>query len=157
MHDQARRACVESRGRRLVTVILGWPPEKLDPRRLSPGDRCGMTEKLDAAIAGVRLSILTRQAVQDSLAKLRDAGLALSTCNHYRAGARAFSNWCQKAGRTRENVLRGVTGFNAKEDRRHDRRTISLEELFRLIDATQSAPDFAGMSGMARAYATAWP
>src|SRR5262245_54579792 len=52
--------------------------------------------------------------------------------NQVRAGSargapiKALSAWCHDTHRSREDVLRGVTGFNAKEDRRHDRRTISL-------------------------------
>ena len=44
----------------------------------------------------------------------------------------------------REDILRGVTGFNAKEDPRHDRRTLSLDELRRLIEAAQTGPMVAG-------------
>ena len=33
-----------------------------------------------------------------------------------------------------------MTGFNAKEDRRHDRRTLALDELRKLIDAAATRP-----------------
>ncbi len=35
-----------------------------------------------------------------------------------------------------------MTGFNAKEDRRHDRRTLALDELRKLIDAAAIGPVF---------------
>jgi integrase len=44
-----------------------------------------------------------------------------------------------------------MTGFNTKEDRRHYRRTLSLEELTRLIAVAERGPDFQAMSGQARA------
>ena len=118
-----------NRLRRLVTVVLGSSPMALDPRRLAPDGRRDMTPKLVAAITNARLSTLTRQKVQDAIARFQAAGSSLQTCNHYRAAARAFSTWTWKNGRTREDNLRGVTGFNAKEDPRHDRRTIALDEL----------------------------
>ena len=139
-----------NRARRLVTVVLGSSPSALDPRRLAPCDRRDMTTKLTTAIEKARLSTLSRQKVQDALAQLQAAGSSLQTCNHYRAAARAFSTWAWKNGRTRENFLRGVTGFNAKEDPRHDRRTIALDELRRLIDAAEHGPEVMGMSGPAR-------
>ncbi len=62
----------------------------------------------------------------------------------------AFTKWCYDTHRIRE-PLRGVSGFNAKEDRRHDRRTLSLADLRRLIDAAQRGACFEKMTGSARA------
>jgi integrase len=53
--------------------------------------------------------------------------------------------------RTRDDSLHGVKGFNAREDRRHDRRTVSLEELRVLTEATQRGHERVGMTGPARA------
>lgn len=139
-----------NRVRRLVTVILGSPPDRFDPRSLPAADRRKMTEKLTAAMARARLSSLTAESVQNAMARIRDSGSSLQTCNHYRATARAFSKWLYDKHRTREHVLRGVTGYNAKEDRRHDRRTLGLEELRRLIEAAHDGPTIAGMTGPAR-------
>jgi integrase len=150
-HTSKHAEHTSNRVRRLVTVLLGSAPSQFDPRRLAPEERSEMTSKLDAAIARARLPILTCEAVQDALARFRDAGASLQTCNHYRAAARAFSNWCYKSGRVRVDELRGVSGFNAKEDRRHDRRTLGLDELQKLIDATHQGPDIAGLSGPTRA------
>ncbi len=46
--------------------------------------------------------------------------------------------------------MHGVKGFNVEEDRRHDRRTLSLDELRKLTEAAQRGPDVMGMSGPAR-------
>jgi integrase len=48
-------------------------------------------------------------------------------------------------------VLFGVEGYNAKEDPRHDRRTVSIEEQKRLIAATEAAGRYAKMTGPHRA------
>ena len=98
-----------------------------------------------------RLPQLTPGSVQEALKGLRDEGLSLQTVNHHRTAIRAFSKWCWKDGRTRTDVLAGVTGFNAKEDRRHDRRTLGLEQLRRLIEVTHAGPPWRKMTGPARA------
>ena len=68
-----------------------------------------------------------------------------------RAAIKSFSKWCYNTRRTREEFLRGVTGFNAKEDPRHDRRTIALDELRRLISAAERGPEIMGLTGPTRA------
>ena len=47
--------------------------------------------------------------------------------------------------------LRGLEGFNAKADRRHDRRTMSVEELHKLIKVALTGRTIMGMTGEARA------
>jgi site-specific recombinase XerD len=65
-------------------------------------------------VATARLSDLTAERVQAALATLKMEGRALATCNHHRAAIKAFSKWCDDTHRAKEDVLRGVTGFNAK-------------------------------------------
>jgi site-specific recombinase XerC len=89
--------------------------------------------------------------VQEALKALCDQGLSLQTVNHHRTAIRAFSKWCRKSGRTRTDCLAGVTGFNAKEDRRHDRRTLGVDELRVLIEATHSGPPWRKLTGPTRA------
>jgi integrase len=76
---------------------------------------------------------------------------AQQSCSRYRAAIRTFSKWCHDTHRTREHLLRGVKDFNAKEDSRHDRRTISLDELQRLIAVAEQGPEVLGMAGPVRA------
>ncbi len=105
-----------------------------------------------ATVAKVdRLSDLTPARIQAALSSLRDEGKSLATCNHHRAAIRGFSRWAWKDGRLRDDPLVGVAGFNAKEDRRHDRRTLSIEELSRLIRAAHEGPTYRKMTGPARA------
>ena len=80
------------------------------------------------------------ERVQTALATFRESGRSAQTCNHYRACIRALVRWAWTTGRLRENPLVGLTGYNAKEDRRHDRRTLSLDELQRLIECCRARP-----------------
>lgn len=98
-----------------------------------------------------RLGELTPSRVQEVLAALGRGGLSLGTLNHHRAAVRGFTRWLCKDGRLRHDPLAGVVGYNAKEDRRHDRRTIGVEELRRLIAAAEAGPMHRRMSGPARA------
>ena len=70
---------------------------------------------------------------------------------------RAFARWCWRTGRLRDQPLVGLTGFNAKEDRRHDRRTISLDELQRLIAVAEQGPAYQAMTGRCERCAIDWP
>ena len=89
---------------------------------------------------GLRHNRLAKEPPRSPLKSLCNEGLSLQTVNHHRTAIRAFSKWCWKSGRTRTDCLAGVTGFNAKEDRRHDRRTLGVDELRVLIEAAHSGP-----------------
>jgi integrase len=102
-------------------------------------------------VASARLSDLTAKRVQKVLATLQAEGRSLGTCNHYRTAIKAFSKWRYDTHRMKEDALRGVRGYNAKEDRRHDRRTISLDELQRLIAVAEQGPVVLGVAGPVRA------
>jgi integrase len=140
-----------NRVRRLVAVILGSTEAMQDHRQRKPEDRGTVAEAFNTAIGSARLSSMTREKAQDAIGKLRDAGWSLQTCNHYRASMRAFSKWCKKSGRTREDVLLEITPYNAKEDPRHERRAISLEEQQKLITAAHHGKTVMGMTGPERA------
>ena len=102
-------------------------------------------------VALSRFSDLTRDRVRHALARLRGEGRSLATCNHHRAAVKGFVKWCYDTHRIREDTLRGVAGFNVKEDPRHERRTLSLDELRCVIEAAQSGESFKSMTGPMRA------
>ncbi len=140
------------RGRRIVAIIRGARLADIDPPKNAKRAELARYEATLADwVAPARLSDLTADRVQEALATLRKEGRSLATCNHYRTAIKAFSKWCHDAHRTRDDALRGVKGYNAKEDRRHDRRTISLDELQRLIEAADRGPVVMGLTGPARA------
>ena len=66
-------------------------------------------------------------------------------------GERTLSRWLVRDQRLRDDPLVGVTGYNAQEDPRHERRTIGLDELRRLIAAAHDGPAYKQMTGPARA------
>lgn len=139
------------RVRRLVAVMCGAKPDEVDGKRMTRVECKKARDEMARKIGAARLSMLTGDKVQDGLATFRDSGRSLETCNHYRRAIRGFAQWAFKNGRLRENPLNGLTGFNAKEDRRHDRRTISLEELLRLVAVADQGRKFMGMTGPSRA------
>jgi len=143
------------RVRRFVAVMFGANPDDIDAKKMSRAKCKEVRETISRLISRARLSDLTPAKVQAALARFRDANRSLQTCNHYRAAVRAFCRWAWTDGRLREHPLVGVTGYNAKEDRRHDRRTISLAELRRLVEAAHHGPAVLGMTGEARACAIA--
>ena len=140
------------RARRVVAILMGAKLVEIEPAK---NEKHVDIPKFEATlakwVASARLSDLTADRVQGALATLKREGRALATCNHHRAAVKAFSLWLYDSRRAKEDVLRGVTGFNAKEDRRHDRRTVSIEELHKLIDAARRGSEVMGMSGQARA------
>jgi integrase len=140
------------RARRFAAIVNGGRLAEIDPPKTATKaarDRAAQT--VDSLLNSARLEDLTPDAVQRALAVLRAGGRSLATCNHHRAAVRAFSRWAWRDGRTAEDALAGVTGFNAKEDRRHDRRTLGLDDLRRLIRAAQGGTPYRGMTGPARA------
>jgi integrase len=140
------------RVRRIVAMIRGARLADIDPpKNAKRADLSRYEAKLTEWVAPARLTDLTTDRVQATLAALRMEGRSLQTCNHYRTAVKAFSKWCQESHRIREDALLGVKGYNAKEDRRHDRRTLSLGELTRLIEVTERGPTIMGLTGPARA------
>ena len=139
------------RVRRLIAVMFGANPNDIDGKTMSRAKQEEARETIGRLVARAHLSDIATERVQAALAKFRDAGRSAQTCNHYRAGIRAFARWAKRTGRVREYPLEGLTGYNAKEDRRHDRRTLSLEELTRLIQAADEGPVYQAMTGSVRA------
>jgi integrase len=140
-----------ARARRVVALAMGAKLRDVEPAQHNKtADVAKAARNLADYLARAHLSDLTEERVQKALATLRREGRSLQTLVHHRAAARAFSKWCRDTRRTQEDDLRGVKGFNVKEDRRHDRRTVSVEELQRLIQAAEQGPVVLGMTGPVR-------
>ena len=140
-HERAGKLAALARGARLADLEPGRSREAREKAARTLAD----------AMRSARLSDLASDRIQVGLARLREAGKANQTANHYRAALRAFSRWAWDNGRLRESPMRGVKGFNVEEDRRHERRSLSDDELARLIRAAGSGPDLFGMTGPLRA------
>jgi integrase len=116
--------------------------------------------KIDRAQAEVQkwvesayVADLTTENVQHALSMLVNGGRSLQTANNRRCAIKSFAKWLHDTHTVREVILRGGTGYNAKEDLRHDRRTVSVDELRRLIEAAERGPMRCGLSGQARSLA----
>jgi hypothetical protein len=66
-----------NRVRRLVAMMLGAKEALNDHRRLLPKDRSEVARKIASAIGPARLSSLTRDKVQDAIARFKTAGWSL--------------------------------------------------------------------------------
>jgi integrase len=140
------------RAGKLVALARGSRLADLEPGRKAEALIRG-AKALATALGAARLSNLAPEMIQAALAGLRDAGKANQTVNHYWAALRAFLRWASDRGRLRDNPMRGVSGYNAEEDVRHARRSLSDGELARLVAVAQAGPERWGMPGSLRAMA----
>jgi integrase len=141
-----------SRAMRIVALLKGADLAEITPTK--PATREGVARadaELRKCVASARVSDLTTEAVQKALARLRGAGRSLQTCNHHRNAIKSFVKWLYDTHRVRDPLLRGLTSYNVKEDPRHERRTISLEELRLLIETAEAGAPFKDMTGPMRA------
>jgi integrase/recombinase XerC len=108
-------------------------------------------ETLLATIKVQRVSEFAASAVQTALGDLHSEGSSLQTCQHYLRAIKQFARWLKRDGRVREDALAHLTGFNAATDRQYERRALDADELRLLIEATENAPAWRGMTGAERA------
>ena len=140
-----------ARVRRVVAIFRGASLAEIEPANSAVEELARAASTLTAWVAPARLSDLTTERVQMALRQLRDNGKSLGTCNHYATAVLSFAGWLYDTRRLRENPLRGIEKYNAKEDRRRDRRTIAVEDLRRLIEVAQQGAPYRRMTGPMRA------
>ena len=80
-----------------------------------------------------------------------EAGISHQTSNFYLQAIKQFCRWMVKDGRASESPVEHLTGLNVKLDRRHDRRSLTVEELTWLLRTTAAGPIRHKMDGKARA------
>ncbi len=98
-----------------------------------------------------RVSDLAPSRVQAALKTVRDGGVSLRSVHHYTRAVKAFSRWLWRDGRAREDALAHLTSQNPDADRRHERRSLSPDELARVFQAAESGPVVLKVSGPDRA------
>jgi integrase len=141
-----------SRAMRIVALIKGAKLSDIQAPR--PVTREGVKQagnELRSRAGAARIADLTPESVQSALARLIEEGRSHQTANHHRNAIKSFCKWLHETRRVRDYPIRGVSGFNIKEDPRHERRTIALDELQRLIDAAQAGEQYKSMTGPMRA------
>jgi integrase len=137
----------------LAGLIGGVEAGKLHHRNMAVIERAAMWEEINDRLRAVQAGILTRDAIQAALGKIRKAGASAQTTNHYRSAIRAFCRWMVESGRLRSNPVAGVKPYRADSDRRYERRPLEPEELARLVVRAEDGPDIEGVPGTARAWA----
>lgn len=138
--------------RRLIALASGAEYSEVAPARTATRAEIDHIEThVGHLLASAKLAVLDAGRIQAALKILRDAGLSPRTRNSYRGAIKGFSAWAWKSGRLPADPLVGLVPFNNAEDVRHDRRTISLDELRRLVAAAHSGPRWRRMGGPARA------
>ncbi len=95
---------------------------------------------------------LTPELLRTFLAKLQETENASAyTHNGYVQLIRQFCRWMIQEGRTTQSPAVGLAMFNVKADRRHVRRTFTVDELRKLLAKTDAGPERYGMAGSERA------
>ncbi len=89
--------------------------------------------------------------VQAFLGEFRRKGRSVQTSNHYLRAIKQFSHWLVTDRRASGDPLEHLQMLDVKTDRRHDRRTLSGEEIERLLDAARQGPPVESISGVDRA------
>ncbi|MBI5863433.1 MAG: hypothetical protein HZB38_02755, partial [Planctomycetes bacterium] len=92
-------------------------------------------------LGAMRISELTPSAVQAAIGEFRKVK-SLQTCQHYLRAMKQFSRWLERDGRVRNDALAHLTGFNAATDRRYERRALDADEFGRLVQTTETAPQW---------------
>jgi integrase len=89
----------------------------------------------------------TAAALQERLGR----GAGIQTANYYLREIKSFCRWLVKDWRMGDNPLVHLQGGNVRQDRRHDRRPLPLEELHLVLQAArQSSTTFRGLDGQDR-------
>lgn len=145
-------ALIVARASRVIALSAGAPLGAIEPAKNARRAEIALAgAALSDWIGRARISDLTVEKVQGALSSLKKAGRSLRTCNHHRTAIRGWSRWCFESGRVREHWLRAVKGYNHKEDPRHPRRTLTVQQLRRLIAVAEAGPSVHGIPGPARA------
>ncbi len=138
--------------------------EFLEARRNAPeqvtGSHLRQTEqrlrRLLAATGWQRLDDVTADSLLAGVAKLsaasrRSGGLSNASRNAFRLAARTFTRWAHRTGRLKADPLADVRKWRTEGFRTFQRRAMTPDEFRRLVEATESAPRRAGLSGLDRA------
>jgi len=95
---------------------------------------------------------ITITDVESFLVDLREKkGRNITTSNHYLRAIKRFVRWLKRSRKIPEDTLDGVSLLNPATDRRHDRRSLMVEEFARLYHVAHNGPPSIGLSGPDRA------
>lgn len=96
------------------------------------------------------LTDISAVVAQRWLGALRDSGSAANTLNDYVRAMKSCCKWLVMVKRMAENPLAHITTFNARGDRRLERRGLTPREIVILLTATEAGKQHHGMTGRQR-------
>jgi len=88
--------------------------------------------------------------IQGYLAERRTEGPSVRSSNFYLQAIKQFSRWLVADGRTAENPIAYLKGQNPQLDIRHERRSLTLEEIRKLLEAAANGDTYQSMTGPER-------
>jgi integrase len=110
-------------------------------------------ERIITQARAERLSDLTPSSVTLALSRVAaKEELSARAVNAHATAVKAFARWAWRDGRTRAYELATIGRLDEEADRRYIRRLLTDDELRKLIRATQTAPEWRGMSGGDRSW-----
>ena len=100
-------------------------------------------------------SEISASTIERYLAELRKgtsdrAGIGASSSNHHLTALKSYCRWMVRDRRASESPVEHLRPLNARTDRRHERRALSVDEVRRLLTATSGSPEREGMPGRER-------
>jgi site-specific recombinase XerD len=102
-------------------------------------------------LAGINhLPDVTSSAIVSALGRPREQGFATRTVAAYATALKSFFRWAWKNRRTARYALSELVKPSDPNDRRRIRRLLTVAELRTLIDTTQTAPAWRGVTGVGR-------
>lgn len=96
-------------------------------------------------LSGLRADVPARDAAPGR------KGISAQTFNFYLQAVKQFCRWMVEDRRAAESPMTHLKGLNVRTDRRHDRRALAPDELRRLLEATEKAAAYCGITGAERA------
>lgn len=134
----------------LVAEFVAWVAARRSPKHAKlVGAR--LAKILDAGLIE-RVGDLGLRRVETAIDRLR-AGRSTQTIVHYTAAIKSFSRWLKKRGRVEVDPLNDLERpANPQADRRRERRSLTPDEVSRLLAATQDGPTVARLTGPERVF-----
>ena len=139
---RAESATIDHQGTPLVQHILEYL-QHLEARGTTVRHRLNVKGQLARMVADccfVYLSDLDRTRLENWLVRRAREGMGARTRNTHLAAIVGFANWCVRVGRLVANPFTGLAKADEKSDPRRQRRSLTEEELTRLLDAARRRP-----------------
>ena len=115
-------------------------------------DACGFRHHTDLKASRIMAYLHDLRADRlDDDGEIVKRGISAQTFNFYVGAVKQFCQWMIRDRRAMDNPAIHLDKLNTKTDRRHDRRSLSADELIRLLDATETGPTFRALPGSDRA------